>query len=417
MKMRENPLTRFIGFLAFVLLVLPNPGCRGNQEPNKDNDSVQVKVKQVKVSPAKRLPVKGDVEYVGILTAQLKVKVASELGGTIERLYFEKGDKVRKGHVLAEISTSSIRIQVREAEAVAEASKSDLEKMETGSRPQEISIERAGLFEAEAGLFEAEKDFKRIKKLHEIHAVSKREFDSAKRRLDVADARMQLAQQRVSLAIQGPRNEDKKRARAKFHQAEAAVAMAKDRLKKSILRAPCDGLAAFRDVEEGEVVPPGTIITQVVNVDRLKIRLSVSEKDIHLLERSRNFTFTTDAIAGKKFSCHLAFLSPTADPGTRSFPAELQVDDADPAMTDGMTVRIRFPLVDQRKIVKIPSAWLSEERGNIGVYVAREGKAFFKKVSLGAYYDQRVEILSGLDDQELIIINPAGLKNGEPVSY
>ncbi len=46
-----------------------------------------------------------------------------------------------------------------------------------------------------------------------------------------------------------------------------------------------------------------------------------------------------------------------------------------------------------------------------------DGKALFKKVALGSYYDQRVEILSGLSDQELVITNPAGLKSGDAVQY
>jgi multidrug efflux pump subunit AcrA (membrane-fusion protein) len=82
-----------------------------------------------------------------------------------------------------------------------------------------------------------------------------------------------------------------------------------------------------------------------------------------------------------------------------------------------MTVRVRFPVADKKKAVKVPSAWLSEENGKIGLYLAKNGKARFKEVVLGSYYDQRVEILSGLSDKELVITNPAGLKSGDPVRY
>ena len=53
----------------------------------------------------------------------------------------------------------------------------------------------------------------------------------------------------------------------------------------------------------------------------------------------------------------------------------------------------------------------------MGLYVARDGKAFFKEVELGGYYDQRVEILSGLGDEEWVITNPAGIRSGDPVAY
>jgi len=60
-------------------------------------------------------------------------------------------------------------------------------------------------------------------------------------------------------------------------------------------------------------------------------------------------------------------------------------------MADGMTGRGQFPVVD--------------------------GKAIFRQVTLGAYYDQRVEILSGLTEKDVIIITPAGLKSGDAVKY
>lgn len=86
-------------------------------------------------------------------------------------------------------------------------------------------------------------------------------------------------------------------------------------------------------------------------------------------------------------------------------------------MADGMTVRVKFPIVNEQKTIKVPSAWLAEQDGQIGLFVVKNDKALFKEVTLGAYYDQRVEVISGLDDQELIITNPSGLKSGDAVEY
>jgi len=120
---------------------------------------------------------------------------------------------------------------------------------------------------------------------------------------------------------------------------------------------------------------------------------------------------------GKRFTCRLTFISPTADPMTRSFPLELSVDQPDVGMIDGMTVRVKFPLVNLNKSIKVPSAWLSEQNGQMGLFVAENGKALFKRVKLGSYYEQKVEILSGLSDRDLVISNPAGLKSGDAVKY
>jgi multidrug efflux pump subunit AcrA (membrane-fusion protein) len=95
----------------------------------------------------------------------------------------------------------------------------------------------------------------------------------------------------------------------------------------------------------------------------------------------------------------------------------MQVQEPDPRMADGMTVRVELPLVNEPKTIKIPSAWLTEVNGQIGLFVVKGDKAFFKAVTLGAYYDQRVEIINGLEGEELVITNPSGIKAGELVRY
>jgi RND family efflux transporter MFP subunit len=289
--------------------------------------------------------------------------------------------------------------------------------MEKGSRPQEIQIAEANVEEAEAALFEAEKTFKRVKQLHGIQAISGSEFDAAERQVGMAKARMESAKQRLMLALQGPRIEDIQTARANLRQAEAGLALKKDLLKKSMIHAPCSGIVAFRKVEQGEIVPPGTPLTQIIDLRQIKVQVPIGEKDIHVLREKERFDFTVDAIPGEIFSCTLLFLSPTADPVTRSFPAEFAVHDPDPRMADGMTVRVELPAVAHGTKIKIPSAWLAEEAGKTGIYLVDDGKAVFREVTLGAYYDNRVEILSGLKEEEKIVINPSGLTSGDIVHY
>ena len=356
---------RKCSLIVLILLVVLFSGCGEKAETGVAVEKECVHVKFVNVSQVKALPPRGKVEYVGALSAYQKVKVASEIGGTIEMLFFEKGDQVKKGQILAEVSTTTLLLEVRRA--------------------------KAALQEAKAALSEAKSNYKRIKNLHDINAVAASEFDDAKRAADMASANMD--------------------------KSEAALALARDQLKKSRLHAPIDGIIAFRDVENREVIPQGTTITQVVNLDKLKIKLSIGEKDIHILHRHKNFSFTIEAIPGEEFSCQVFFISPTADTATRSFPVEMLVADPDSRMADGMTVKVKLPLINEKKTMKVPSTWLSEENGKIGLYVINDDREEFTEVKLGAYYDQRVEILSGLNDRQLVVTNPSGLTDGDKVKY
>ncbi len=417
--MMENHMTRFFFLTMFFLLAV----CACGDEPVSSKESAppekpvsQEKFHQVTVKIVEANPPRGDIEYVGVLEAYLKVRISNEIGGMIEKLYFEKGDQVKKGDLLAEIGSSSMRLQVREATAARNAAKSNLNKLEKGSRPQEIQIATASVQEAEAALSEAQKNFKRIDRLHEIRAVSNSAYDSAERQMSTANARMATAKQRLDLAKKGPRVEDVAAARAQLGQAEAALALMEDRLKKSILRAPISGTTAYRDVEAGEVIPAGTPITSVIGLDRLKIKISLNERDLDILSTKKDFQFTVDAIPHETFSARVFFLSPTAESGTRFFPMELAVENPDSRMADGMTARIKFPILGQKKSIKIPASWLAEQNGRVGLFVIQNQKALFKPVRLGSYYDNRVEILSGLGNRERVVTNPAGIRDGDPVN-
>jgi len=407
-------ITKAIYLISFALLFCLY-GCGEEANTGVDRKTEAPKNKRVKVSPAEASAAEGHMEYVGVLLANRKVRVSSELGGLIEKLHFEKGDPVKERMPLAEVGVTSARLQVKEASAAVAAARSGLDKLEEGSRPQEIQIAKSSVSAAEAALFEAEKNYDRIKQLYDIRAVANSSFDAAERQLTTARANMDSAKQQLVLSLEGPRDEDIEGGRAALAQAEAALSMAQDRLNKSFIKAPCNGIIAFRNVEQGEVILPGTPITEIVELGRMKIKLSLSEKDIRLLKDRTQFSFTVDAIPHKEFVCRLFFLSPTADTSTRAFPLELAVDNPDPSMADGMTARVKFPISEGKKAIKVPSAWLSEHNGAMGVYLYQDGKAQFRPITLGAYYDNRVEILSGLEEKDLIIITPAGLKDGEVV--
>ncbi|MBW1786021.1 MAG: efflux RND transporter periplasmic adaptor subunit [Deltaproteobacteria bacterium] len=413
-RRRNSPLVALIVSTLSLFLL---PAC-GDPPPTEAETSTEgIRTKRVKVSRVGASSARGVMEYVGVLKAARKAMVSSEVGGTIERLYFDKGDRVEKGQLLAEIGASSVRIQVLQAKASLAVARSNLNKVEKGSRPEEIQIAEASKAEAQAALTEAEKSFRRVKNLAIIRAVPDADLDSAKRKLDMAKAQLKSAEQRLAMIREGPRLEDRQAARANLQQAQANVALAEDRLKKSLLRAPCDGVVSFREAEEGEVlvIPPAKVIAQIIDLDHLEVAVSVGEKDIHLLGKQERFPFTVDAIPGREFFCRLSFLSPAADRATRSFPVELSVESPDPRMADGMTARVRFPLSGRKATIKVPSAWLAEEGGLLGVFVIEGGHAQFRSVKLGAYYDQRVEIVSGLKESDEVITNPAGLRSGEAV--
>lgn len=388
----------------------------GNNNSEKGQSTDKSKGKKVVfVEPAKKDMPKSYIEYVGTLEAYQKIDVSTEVGGRIERLFFEKGDRTEKGQVLAHIGTSTYYLYLKQAEALLSGARSNLEKIERGSRPEEIKIEEALLMEAKSQLEDAERDFHRISSLYKTGAVSKKEYDDAKKMLDLARARVKAQSERLELVRKGPREEDIKSARARLKQAQAEYEIARDRYNKSIIRAPIDGVVAFRELDEGEIVPSGTVITRIIDSSRMKIRIACAEKDIPSIKVGNRYVFTVDAIPGREFISRVKFVSPSADPVTRSFPVELIVDNPDPSMADGMSCRVRINISQLSERVRIPSSLLKEKDGKWGVFIVSNGKARFKEVKIGSFEGDRVEIISGLKEGELLIINPSRIRDGDDV--
>ncbi|MBW2346087.1 MAG: efflux RND transporter periplasmic adaptor subunit [Deltaproteobacteria bacterium] len=94
MKITRNHFMKTIVFGSVGLLSLTFLGCGDGAETQADTKAESKKIRLVKVSPVNASAPKGSIEYMGVLTAYRKVMLASEAGGTIEKLYFEKGDRV-----------------------------------------------------------------------------------------------------------------------------------------------------------------------------------------------------------------------------------------------------------------------------------------------------------------------------------
>ena len=402
-------------FCLCISLLFFNLCCNNQEEKINKVESESINPKLVSISKIKNLFPNAYIEYVGIISAYKKFNIISEIGGAVEKLNFEKGDRVKKRDLLAEVSTSSVQLDVDEAKAFFNVAKNNLKKIQNGLRPEEIKISEAGLIEAKAHLKEAENNFNRMKSLYKKKAISKSKFDLAKKQKDIFKAKVQLANQEHILSKKGARREERDSALANLNHKEAILKKAIDRLNKSKLFALGDGIIAFRNLEIGEIISPGTVITKIIDNNKFKINISINEKDIKNLKNLKNLDFSIDAIPDKIFTCSLFFLSPMADPLTKTFKAEFIVNQNHQQIADGMTIRLRLPLLKNPNQIKIPAAWISHKDDSLGVFIINNSNAEFRKISLGNYFEEHVEILSGLKGDELIITNPSGIKDGDLV--
>ena len=180
-----------------------------------------------------------------------QVNLAFKVDGRIATLEVDEGDLVKAGQTVATLDHSYFEDDLRAVKARRDSAQATLEKLEHGSRPQEIATAKAQVTELEASSERAYQDFKRFEELVAKGGVSKKEFDAYTSVMREAQARLTGARQSLEMVEIGPRQEEIAVARAQLAAEQASVIQSERRLADSILVAPSDGIVLTRARERG----------------------------------------------------------------------------------------------------------------------------------------------------------------------
>jgi len=186
-----------------------------------------------------------------------EIRVAPEVGGQLTSIKVHKGDQVRAGEVVAELSALELTAAVAQARAALDAAAANRDHVYAGVRAEEIASLAAAIAKAKANLAYAQAQLTRTAALARSNNATQQALDEAEN--DVASARADVAQAEANhdAAVAGPTREERAIADAQVKAAAAALAVLERRLDKTILRAPTDGVVTVIVAEVGENIHPG----------------------------------------------------------------------------------------------------------------------------------------------------------------
>ncbi|RUL87562.1 secretion protein HlyD [Tautonia sociabilis] len=284
-----------------------------------------------------------------------QVDLGFKVEGRIASLAVDEGDAVSAGDVLATLDRRYFEDELRLAVARRDAQAAALERLEHGSRPEEIAQARALVDQrlAEAELAKAE--VRRTASLMERSMSSRQDYDRDRAAARVADAQLESARQALLLAEIGPRIEDIEAARAELEAAEAEVVRARRRLADAELLAPGSGVVLTRAREVGAIVQPGETVFTVTLSRPVWVRTYVAEPDLGLVRPGMAVEVRTDTAPDAPYTGRVGFISPTAEftpkavetPELRTrlvYRVRIVVDDPDGGLRQGMPVTVTIPL-------------------------------------------------------------------------
>src|SRR5262245_24797653 len=242
-----------------------------------------------------------------------QVNLAFKVGGRIDTLAVDEGDTVCAGQVVATLDGVYFEDDLRLAKAGRDNAEANLERLENGSRPEEIAQARAAVAERHATLTRTSKDLDRGRRLIAIRAISHEELDRMQAADEEARARANSAAEALRLAEIGPRQEDIAAGRAQLREAEAQVIESERRLTDSQLMAPNHGWILTRAREAGAIVQPGETVFTLTLSSPVWVRTYVNEQDLGAVQPGMTVTVTTDTVWGRAYTGRIGFVSPTAE--------------------------------------------------------------------------------------------------------
>ena len=208
-------------------------------------------------------------------------------------------------------------------------------------------------------------------------------------------------------------------------QAKLALSNAKARLTQArisfgdaTIKSSINGIVNQRMIEPGSVVASGTPLFELVNVSKLKLRVTVGEQQIANLKVGSPVKVTASVFPDKQFTGSITFIAPVAD-ATLNFPVEIEIANNDNNLKAGMYGTAVFGASDTgtSQVRVVPrSAFVGSVSSN-QVFVVRDNAAKMVKITAGRVFGDKVEVLEGLNDGDIVVTSgQINLTDGTPVS-
>ena len=390
------------------------------------------KAEKVKTAKAKLGRIVSLVNATGKVQPRTEVKISANVSGEIVSMPVVEGQRVTKGDLLIQIDARTYEAQLRSSEAGYEAAKANLAYEQASAR-------------------EAELTYNRIKALFDKNLASQQEFDAAETRYHTATASFESAQ-------------------ARLEQAKASVDQARESLGYTKITAPIDGYITNLPTEIGEIVMgslnyQASVIMVISDLSVIEVEVEVDETDISNVELGQPVKIELDAFPDTTFAGRVSQIGNTAQVtgmGTQdqvtNFLVTILVVDTVPNIKPGMTATCDITTDERDGVINVPigavvlrdeallkkdkkpgstdegsagattlatteassdSASNEKKKPLEGVFVVRDGRAAFVQVETGIADQQNIEIVSGVQQTDIVIVGPfrtlRELEDGEKI--
>ncbi|MFM8393543.1 MAG: efflux RND transporter periplasmic adaptor subunit, partial [Acidobacteriota bacterium] len=318
------------------------------------------------------------ISLTGSLRSKQVVDVSPRIAGRLTQVLVDTGYPVAQGALVAVIEDDEIRQQLERSKAA-------------------LAVVDAQIAQRTAELNNAKIELERRTQLVESGVLSRNELDTLQMRYAVSQSQLELA-------------------RAQRRQSEAEQRELAIRQGQTRITAPIAGTISRRHVTIGAMVSSATPIVTVVSNTPMIVDAQVSERDVTRIRRGQAVDVTIDSLPGEKFTGRIMRISPTLDPQTRNGMVEIEIPNRGGTLKGEMFARLMLNLGSTRETLLIPRDALIYRGDQPGVFTIEEEKAKYVPLETGLTSEDKVEVLKGLKEGEVVVTRGSNLlKDGDRV--
>ena len=370
----KKTVTRLIVLLALlvglgwggkILWQRISPGLFGHKREEK-----------IPTSRVKTANIAEEIVAVGRLRAVFSTELRAEISGRITKISVIDGQHVKREDEILRLDQQDVLTQLQESDRNIEASKLKMQK--------------------------ARRDFERQQDLQNRGLVATRDYEEARTALA-------LAENDSAVFI-------------------ARAANLRDKLAKTIIRAPHDGTLLLRDLTEGQLVTSaaaqngGTLLGEVADLRALMVRTNINEIDVARLKVADEARVRVDSLKNMMMNGEIkriaTFASESLGDRTRVFPVDVVLDETDPRLRPGMSATVMFTLAQVQDVNAVPLSAVFSNADSVRYVFLRKGEGFeVRGIDIGIADTRRVHIIAGLEvGDEVALMRPTEFEGEIPLT-
>ncbi len=450
--------TRLLLALSTLSVIVIAGGCRKAAPPPEEKPAAATAPKAPPVAQTveadrgnwhtiRRGDLTETLPAVGTFYPKQTSQIGAQVMGRVASVLVSEGDVVRPGQLLAQIDDSLLRIEVSQRQADVMAARARIESAHEAiasaqkgvvSANRGVASARDGVANAEASReqfktaqAEAALNLERMKNLWEkpqgqFPSIPRSRYDDAmfahqkaQAAVAVADARVKETQSRVDEAQSRVDEAQSRVAEAQarereaataLKQAQAAVALAQEKLSLTRITAPYGGMITKRYMDPGDnaATGPGNPLVELQDIRHLDLEFPLPQGYLGQIHQGTPLTYQVENLPGSNGRARINLIIPTADEATRSFKCRASVANNNMRLKPGLLAQVEIRLKERRAVLWAPQTALVAHQAGWRVMLKTGDETTPRDVRTGMTAGQRVEIVSGLNEGDVVFIPEAG---------